>query len=118
MQDDINQRSDCHAWGCVPLYEFLIGGTGLTPIEPGSKTIEFSPRLSLLPEVEHKGPIPCRGTDRLSDIVHVHWKTIRPGLVQVAVSINPNCSRQIEGKLPYGTGATATNQFFKQASLS
>lgn len=117
MEDDVNQRSDCHAWGCVPLYEFLAEVAGLTPAGPGWKTVGFNPRLSLFPEVDCKVPIPGTGTYNRSDMIHVQWKTIRPGLIQVAISVEQSHTRSgrpIAVKLPDGTETIALDHFSKE----
>lgn len=53
-EDDVRQRSDCHAWGSVPVYEFCAEVAGVQPLEPGCKKILFKPRLSLSDELEAK----------------------------------------------------------------
>ncbi|KAJ5919402.1 hypothetical protein N7466_010345 [Penicillium verhagenii] len=46
-EDDVRQRSDCHAWGSVPLYEYCTELAGVSPIAPRCSKILFKPRLSL-----------------------------------------------------------------------
>ncbi|KAK8869488.1 hypothetical protein IAR55_000053 [Kwoniella newhampshirensis] len=51
-EDDVRQRSDCHAWGSVPIYEFCTEVAGVTPLAPGWTKVMFKPRLRLCEELE------------------------------------------------------------------
>lgn len=42
-EDLTRQRSDCHAWGSLPLYEFPTSFLGVRPLKPGWKEIEIRP---------------------------------------------------------------------------
>ncbi|WPG99102.1 Hypothetical protein R9X50_00191100 [Acrodontium crateriforme] len=53
-EDDVRQRSDCHAWGSVPVYEYCTEIAGIQPVAPGSSKIRFQPRLGLSTAVEAK----------------------------------------------------------------
>ncbi|MFD0674590.1 alpha-L-rhamnosidase C-terminal domain-containing protein [Cohnella sp. GCM10027633] len=44
MEDPVGQRSDCHAWGSVPLYEFPSEVLGVKPAAPGYSRIEVAPK--------------------------------------------------------------------------
>jgi len=44
-EDDINWRSDCHAWSAAPLYEFVACGLGVTPAAPGFRVVRVAPRM-------------------------------------------------------------------------
>lgn len=42
-EDDLNQRSDCHAWGSVALYELPSAILGVKPAEPGYRSAIIAP---------------------------------------------------------------------------
>jgi hypothetical protein len=71
-EDSVSQRSDCHAWGSAPLYEYMAEVIGLRPAKPGWASLEFQPRLSLYQEIEATVPFPCGGGTVLA---RVSWKT-------------------------------------------
>lgn len=67
-EDDVRQRSDCHAWGSVPIYEYCTDLAGVRPIAPGSSKIVFKPRLRLSSSVAAKVAL---GKD---NVATVSWK--------------------------------------------
>lgn len=68
-EDDVRQRSDCHAWGSVPIYEYCTELAGIRPIAPGSAKILFKPRLRLSEAVEARVAL---GKD---NVAMVSWRT-------------------------------------------
>lgn len=43
VEDPVSQRSDCHAWGSVPLYEFHSMNLGVKPLGVGYSKIQIKP---------------------------------------------------------------------------
>lgn len=68
-EDDVRQRSDCHAWGSVPIYEYCTELAGIHPTAPGSAKVLFKPRVRLSDAVEAKVAL---GRDNLAT---VSWST-------------------------------------------
>lgn len=48
VEDDVGERSDCHAWGALALYELPAVILGVRPAAPGYECVEISPRRELL----------------------------------------------------------------------
>jgi len=44
VEDPVSERSDCHAWGALPLYDFPAELLGVKPEEPGYAVIRIEPR--------------------------------------------------------------------------
>lgn len=73
VEDYITQRSDCHAWGSLPLYEFSteVAGFKLTMIE-GERVLIFKPRVGLLKAFEAR--VPVSGTWQQPVLARVSWQ--------------------------------------------
>ncbi|KAH7152597.1 Six-hairpin glycosidase-like protein [Dactylonectria macrodidyma] len=80
-EDDVTQRSDCHAWSCAPLYEMTAEVAGIRPAEPGWTVIGFKPRTGLFSEFEGMVPL---GGKLAPGVAHVSW---RRGNAKVSVSL-------------------------------
>ncbi|KAL5046138.1 hypothetical protein BDW71DRAFT_197861 [Aspergillus fruticulosus] len=80
-EDDVRQRSDCHAWGSVPIYEYCAELAGLTPIKPGCAKIRFKPRLGLSERVSARVAL---GQD---NIANVEWVTAGDGMRRVELKL-------------------------------
>ncbi|KAJ5712394.1 hypothetical protein N7493_008862 [Penicillium malachiteum] len=81
-EDDVRQRSDCHAWGSVPIYEYCTEVAGVLPLEPGCSKISFKPRLSLSPGIDAKVAL---GHDNLAS---VSWTTDDEKKVRVRLQLS------------------------------
>ena len=68
-EDDVRQRSDCHAWGSVPIFEYCTELAGVHPMAPGAAKVFFKPRLRLSKAVDAKVAL---GKDNLAT---VSWRT-------------------------------------------
>lgn len=99
-EDSIAHRSDCHAWSCIPLYEFPAEVLGLKPALPGWKRIEFQPRLLLRDEVKGKIPIPGRG------MASVEWKLTGK---EYLIRLDLDTSADVVVVFPDGTNRKETN---------
>ncbi|MBO9598733.1 MAG: hypothetical protein J7559_13065, partial [Cohnella sp.] len=77
VEDPLRQRSDCHGWSALPLYEYVAETLGVKPLEPGYRTIVVEPRIAGLAYASGEAITP-RGT------VRVHW-TIENGLFRIDV---------------------------------
>lgn len=58
-EDSVTQRSDCHGWGSIALYEMSACILGVKPLEPGMRHLLIEPKQMALPEVE--GAVPTAG---------------------------------------------------------
>lgn len=74
-------RSDCHAWGALPLYEFPAKLLGVEPLAPGWAAIKVAPKWDIVEELSGRVPTP-RGD------VLVRWSRER-GRVHITVQVPP-----------------------------
>ena len=43
VEDEVGERSDCHAWGSLILYELPAVALGVQPVSPGCETVRICP---------------------------------------------------------------------------
>lgn len=67
VEDNVNQRSDCHAWGAAILYELPSAVLGVRPAAPGYEKISVCPSAGTLNWA--KGQVITK-----HGIVHIQWK--------------------------------------------
>ncbi|KAH7129840.1 bacterial alpha-L-rhamnosidase-domain-containing protein [Dactylonectria estremocensis] len=83
-EDTVSQRSDCHAWGCAPIFEFMAEVAGIRPAGPGWTAITFQPRLCLYPELKASVPF-CGSRSGARGVAHVSWSTSLSGSIKVSL---------------------------------
>ena len=66
IEDEVQERSDCHTWGALILYELPSVILGVRPGEPGYKSILIKPCPGYLKEAE--GTVVTPG-----GMIYVHW---------------------------------------------
>ncbi|KAF7171945.1 hypothetical protein CNMCM5623_004220 [Aspergillus felis] len=69
-EDDVRQRSDCHAWGSVPIYEYCTELAGVRIDAPGARRVLFKPRLRLSKGISAKVAV---GRE---NVARVRWETV------------------------------------------
>ncbi|KAH7093518.1 hypothetical protein FB567DRAFT_462224 [Paraphoma chrysanthemicola] len=94
-EDDVRQRSDCHAWGSVPIYEYCTELAGVQPVAPKCSKILFKPRLHLSDAITAKV---CLGRN---NVATVEWKTMSNGTTQVKLELTDPV--EVVSQLPHGT---------------
>ncbi len=57
-EGDYDERSDCHAWGSSPMYDFLATVCGITPAAPCFKKVVIEPAMGPLKTVRATMPHP------------------------------------------------------------
>lgn len=69
VEDGLEERSDCHAWGALALYELPAVVLGVRPVAPGFKEIEVKPITGYLDWAEGEVISP-------KGVVKVKWEKI------------------------------------------
>lgn len=72
-EDSVSQRSDCHAWGSAPIFEFMAEVAGVRPLQPGWAAISVRPRIKLYTSFSAVVPIGRSGGE-LTGTVSVAWQ--------------------------------------------
>lgn len=77
-EDQLGERSDCHAWGALPLYELPSVILGVRPGKPGYGEIIVNPNTAVFDWAEGKVITP-------KGLVEVKWKKAADGAVEMKV---------------------------------
>lgn len=86
-EDAVSHRSDCHAWGSAPLYEFTAEVAGVRPARPGWAAVLFEPRLKLFSNFT--AVVPMKMIDGSpTGMVHVSWSETLSSKRSVALRID------------------------------
>ncbi len=67
VEDEIGERSDCHAWGALILYELPSVILGIQPASPGYESVRICPHPGKLTYIKGKVVTP-------KGFIHVNWK--------------------------------------------
>lgn len=89
IEDEIQERSDCHAWGALILYELPSVILGVRPEEPGYKTIGIRPQPGYLNEAEGDLLTPAGK-------IHVHWIKDKEGKLDLTYDAPKDAAVVIE----------------------
>lgn len=118
-EDPYMQRSDCHAWGAVPLHDFLAETLGISPAAPGYALIRIQPRPGSLDwacgtAMTPHGPVNVDWRIRHD---RFHIRILRPTGIPVEVCLPDGTVRHVdaEGADIYETDILFLNR--KQAKL-
>ncbi len=83
IEDELAERSDCHAWGALILYELPAVILGVRPAEPGYQTVMIRPVPGYLTEAQGEVITP-------NGMVKVQWKKERTGQLQLSYELPEN----------------------------
>ncbi|TCM97059.1 alpha-L-rhamnosidase-like protein [Paenibacillus sp. BK033] len=100
VEDPVSVRSDCHAWGALPLHEFPAELLGVQPLTPGFATISVAPRIGALQAASGAVITPYGAVKIEWSIREARFRlrVERPGAIPVQITL-PN------GEPRYCTGA-------------
>ncbi|KAJ6104335.1 hypothetical protein N7523_010655 [Penicillium sp. IBT 18751x] len=83
VEDAVSNRSDCHAWGCSPLFELVAEVAGVRMGAPGWEVVAFQPRVSLFSELNAAVPFVRNGKP---GVVRVQWRRVGD-IFKVSISL-------------------------------
>lgn len=94
VEDPVSQRSDCHGWGAIPIYEFASQILGVQPGDNGYSSIMIKPNMGDL--VWAKGAVATPAGE-----VRVAWRKAEDGSMEISLNSPEGIPVSIE--LPDGT---------------
>lgn len=83
IEDDVSNRSDCHAWGSSPLFELVAEVAGVRMGAPGWEVVAFQPRVNLFSELNATVPFVRNGA---LGVARVQWRRVGD-TVRVSISL-------------------------------
>ena len=79
LEDPVTRRSECHAWGAVPLYDFAACHLGVRPMLSGYEKVLIEPKALWLES--------CAGTvATCKGDIHVDW-TFKNKVFQIKIEL-------------------------------
>lgn len=86
-EDSVSQRSDCHAWGSAPIYEYMAEVAGVQPLERGWSELLFKPRVALYKDFSASVPLGKTG-GKVWGIARISWvHDVSAGTAQVSLKL-------------------------------
>jgi alpha-L-rhamnosidase len=108
VEDEVNERSDCHAWGSLILYEIPAVVLGVKPAEPGFNKIEISPTTGYFTSAEGEVITP-------KGVVKVSWeKNSETGEIKLNYEAPEGIEVQVKGVDAYSGKATYNLNSFRE----
>ncbi|MFV0400753.1 MAG: alpha-L-rhamnosidase C-terminal domain-containing protein [Oscillospiraceae bacterium] len=94
-EDDVSNRSECHAWSSLPLYEFPAMSLGIRPEGPGYRTVLVAPAEFALGDMEAtlhtaRGPVKA-SRKRRGDMIRFDYAFPGPTPVHVRIPGSDYC---------------------------
>lgn len=89
IEDEVQERSDCHAWGALILYELPSVILGVRPAEPGCKTLSIRPNPGYLKEAKGDVITPA-------GMVHVSWTKDESGKLHLEYDAPENVTVMVQ----------------------
>lgn len=106
VEDPVQQRSDCHGWGALPLYEYIAETLGVQPEEPGYRTVRVAPRLGGLTWASGEALTPA-------GLVKVSWRLVeKDGRTRFMLNGEAPEGVQVRVVLPDGTRHVPASSIF------
>lgn len=80
-EDDVRQRSGCHGWGAVAMYQCPTEVAGLQPLEPGWTKLLWTPKTKLVDSID------MRVTLGRDNVGFVRWDRQKGSMVRLELDI-------------------------------
>ena len=93
-EDNVTQRSECHAWSAIPLYDFIAVTLGVRPAKPGYDEILVKPASLYMGNMQadiatSKGTIRIkRSVKKDADSYHVSLEINLPAVLPVHIYLS------------------------------
>jgi len=85
-EDSVSQRSDCHAWGSAPIYEFMAEVAGVRPMRKGWTAVTCKPRVDLYDDFAARVPLKMVSGE-VSGLIDVSWSSVSGKDVEVSLRV-------------------------------
>lgn len=80
VENDTDERSDCHAWASLALYELPSVVLGVKPVKPGFAQVHIEPQMGAFTQASGEIITP-------KGMVHVEWKKREDGICEMSYTV-------------------------------